>query len=363
MQGRPRIRDTGLVTGSLPTGLYNAITDVPGVKVGHVTLVEGSGKLSPGRGPVRTGVTVILPHAGNLFLDKVPAAVHTINGYGKATGFEQVRELGELETPVALTSTLNVGRVWDALVSWAIRNNPPGRVQSLNPVVGECNDSYLNDIQGRHVSEQDVFLALEGASGGPVEEGAVGAGTGMTCYEFKGGIGSASRVADGYTTGALVLTNFGARPQLSITGAPVGKILAERERAAREEEGSVMIVIATDAPVDSRQLGRMARRAGMGLARTGSTIGHGSGDFAIAFSSARQVTGNPDSPILRTERLVDAMLGIHFQAVIEAVEEAVYNSLFRAETVVGRDGHTSPALPLEETVKILQQYGHPEAHL
>ena len=294
------------------------------MRVGQVTLREGPAVLNPGMGPACTGVTVILPHAGDIYLEKVVAAVHTINGYGKATGFEQVRELGVLETPIALTNTLNVGRVWDALVSWTIqRSQAPGRVVSLNPLVGECNDAFLNDIQGRFVREEHVIAALENASSGPVEEGAVGAGTGMRCYEFKGGVGTASRVVGAYCVGALLVSNFGSRPQLTISGVPVGQELRHWTNESPQLDGSTMIVLATDAPLSERQLGRLARRAGMGLARTGSTIGHSSGDFVVAFSTANRVIDRPEQNRRVVEVLIELDLNPFFQAVVESVEEAV----------------------------------------
>ena len=355
MSSRPRARALGL--GSLwrlPPGAHNAITDVAGVRVGHATVWFGEGALRPGQGPARTGVTVILPHAGNLFTEKVAAAVHTLNVFGKACGFEQVRELGEIETPIALTNTLNVWRVADALVDHTLRINPGIGVTmgTVNPVVGECNDGYLNDIQGRHVAAAHVRHALETASSGAVAEGAVGAGAGTTCYGWKGGIGVASRVtpleSGGFVLGALVQTNFGQPEELRIGGVRVGQRLRPPAPPPRER-GSVMVVLATDAPLDARQLHRLCVRAGAGLARTGGAIGHGSGDFVIAFSTTRRSLHN--APLLATTQVVAneaaAMAGL-FPAVVEAVEEAVLNSLCAAETVVGRDGHVRHALPVAE---------------
>jgi D-aminopeptidase len=379
---RPRVRDLGLLLGDLPPGPENAITDVAGVRVGHTTLCRGEGPLRPGEGPVRTGVTVILPHDGNLFRHKVPAAVHTINGFGKATGFEQVRELGTLEAPIALTNTLNVGLVADALVQHAIRQSPEIGIQtgSVNVVVGECNDGYLNDLQGRHVRAEQVWAALEAATAGPVAEGAVGAGTGTRGFSWKAGIGTASRVlpADlgAFTVGALVQTNMGRPGDLILAGFPVGRHLRPPQpgcsslsyaqgrtacgfsfaETAGAEKGSIMIVLATDAPLTAHQLRRLGVRVAAGLARTGSTLSHGSGDFVIAFSTAYRLPHKPpaltlDRPMVVAGRVLNRL----FQAVVESVEEAVVNSLFCAETVVGRDGHTAYALPTAEAVALVQQ--------
>lgn len=358
---RPRVREFGIQLGELEPGPLNAITDVAGVLVGQTTVCWGEGPLLPGRGPARTGVTVVLPHPGNLFQEKVPAAFHVINGFGKSIGGDQITELGTIETPIALTSTLAVGRVADALISHAIRDNSGiGIITStVNPVVGECNDGFLNDIQGRHIQEGDVLLAIDSAGAGPVAEGAVGAGTGMTSYGFKAGIGTASRQTPpqlgGWTVGALVLANFGKRGQLVVDGMRVGRAL-ERQMHVKPEQGSIITIVATDAPLLDRGLGRLARRVALGLARTGSTGGHGSGEVAIAFSTAPglRVPHELPGPLLQREILADDDRGDHpgqidalFQAVVEATEEAVLNSLFRAETVTGRDGNTSHALPLE----------------
>lgn len=361
--GRPRARDAGLAADGLPPGRHNAITDVPGVLVGHATLWAGEGPLRPGDGPVRTGITVIRPHAGNLFREKVRAAVHTINGFGKACGFEEVRELGVIEAPIALTGTLNVGLVADGLVQCAVRESPEIgiRTGTVNVVVGECNDGFLNDIQGRHVRAEHVRTALENAAGGPVTEGAVGAGTGTSCFGWKGGIGTASRSvlrqAGGFVVGALVQSNFGRPRDLVICGVPVGRYLQPPPAGepATQERGSIMIVLATDAPLDSRQLRRLCVRAAAGLARTGSHHGHGSGDFVIAFSVAHRIPHEPEGLTREETVLADegrAMEGL-FPAVVECVEEAVVNSLCRAETVTGRDGHVRHALPVEETADLV----------
>jgi D-aminopeptidase len=363
---RKRFRELGNEIGELTPGWMNAITDVAGVLVGQTSIIEGDGLLVPGRGPVRTGVTVILPHGDNLFEQKVPAAVFTINGYGKATGFEQVRELGTIEAPIALTNTLNVGRVMDALVSYEIRENPGIGIHTntINVVVGETNDGYLNDIQGRHVREEHVWAAIAAAANGPVEEGSVGAGTGTRCYGWKGGIGTASRIlpgaSGGFIVGALVQTNFGRRQDLMIKGIPIGRRLGDTptlESVETGDKGSVMIVLATDAPLESRQLQRLASRANAGLARTGSMFGSESGDFVIAFSTAYRIFRNRPEMIVSRPGLGNEarLMDVLFRAVIECVEEAALDSLFCAETVVGRDGHTAVALPVDHVLDCLEK--------
>ncbi len=350
---RQRLRQLGLSTGILPPGPYNAITDITDVKVGHVTLIEGE--------TIRTGVTAILPHGGNLYQAKVPAGLWVGNGYGKLMGSTQISELGEIETPIALTNTLNVWRVADALVDHELRTNPEIGITTgtVNPVVGECNDGYLNDIQGRHVTAAHVQQALATAAVGPVTEGAVGAGTGTTCYGWKGGIGTASRstpaASGGFTLGALVQTNFGHPEDLRVGGVLVESALRPPQPPS-SERGSVMVVLATDAPLEARQLHRLCVRAGAGLARTGATIGHGSGDFVIAFSTTRRIHHEAFEPgIVETALISDEarVMEALFPAVVEAVEEAVLNSLFAAETVVGRDGHVRYALPTAEIAQWL----------
>ncbi len=363
---RPRARGLGLTTGALTPGRHNAITDVPGVLVGHTTLHAGDGPLRPGEGPVRTGVTVVRPHEGNLFREKVRAAAHTINGFGKVCGFEEVRELGVIEAPIALTNTLNVGLVADALVQAAVRESPEigVRTGTVNVVVGECNDGFLNDIQGRHVRAEHVWAALSHATGGPVAEGAVGAGTGTTCCGWKGGIGTASRLAPagsgGYTVGALVQSNFGRARDLLICGVPVGRHLQPPGAgpSPEPERGSIMIVLATDAPLDSRQLHRLCVRAAAGLARTGSHYGHGSGDFVLAFSVAHRIPHAPSALTRAEDVVIDEarVMQALFPAVAESVEEAILNSLCRAVTVTGRDGHIRHALPLEEISRLVVQH-------
>jgi len=359
---RPRARDLGIITGILTPGTHNAITDVAGVRVGHTTLIRGDN--------VRTGVTAILPHPGNLFLEKVPAAVYVGNGFGKLMGSTQVNELGEIETPILLTNTLNVPKVADALIEWMLALPGNEEVRSINPIVAETNDSYLNDIRGRHIGRDQVFTALKAAKEGPVEEGSVGAGTGTVAFGFKGGIGTSSRVIPaalgGYTIGALVQTNFGG--VLTINGAPVGRELGkyylkeqiEGKRVSQvsdQADGSIIMVIATDAPLDARNLRRLAARAMLGLARTGSPSTNGSGDYAIAFSTVAENRIRPGEDERKVQTLGNEQMSPLFQAVVEATEEAIYNSLLRAKTMTGRDGHRVEALPIEKTVEILRKYG------
>jgi D-aminopeptidase len=365
---RPRARDIGLAPGVLPTGKHNAITDVEGVRVGHATLIKGE--------DVRTGVTAVVPHGGNLFQEKVPAAVFVGNGFGKLMGSTQIEELGELETPILLTSTLNVPRAADALLDWLLRLPGNEEVRSVNAVVGETNDGFLNDIRGRHVGREEVFAALKEAKGGEVLEGSVGAGTGTVAFGFKGGIGTASRVVPtargGYTVGVLVQTNFGG--VLTMNGAPVGRELGRyylREELEPERkgahvgdspsldraDGSVIVVVATDAPLDARNLRRLAARAMLGLARTGSPSTQGSGDYVIAFSTAApNRIKHGETAVRRFELLPNEAASPLFLACVEATEEAVYNSLLKATTVRGRDGHTAEALPVDKTVEILKKY-------
>jgi D-aminopeptidase len=361
---RPRLRDLGVATGVLDPGPLNAITDVAGVRVGHTTLVEGAS--------VRTGVTAILPHGGNLFQRKVPAAVFAANAFGKAAGFLQVEELGTIETPIVLTNTLCVGTAVQAVVDWTLAQTGNQDVRSVNAVVGETNDSYLNDIRHCVVTSGDVAGAIEGARGGPVEEGSVGAGTGTSAFGWKGGIGTSSRVLPrslgGYTVGALVQSNFGGI--LTIDGLRVGERLGRY--AFREEiegdgnsgavggpgaDGSCMIVLATDAPVSPRSLERMARRAVLGLARTGSFMHHGSGDFVIAFSTRNAEPYDKPGPTATVELLYGDYVSPLFLATVEAVEEAVLNSVLRATTVTGHEGHTMQAFPVAELRKMLAERG------
>jgi D-aminopeptidase len=369
---RPRARDLGVIVGVLPTGKENAITDVAGVRVGHATLIKGV--------DVRTGVTAILPHAGNLFQEKVPAAIFVGNGFGKLMGATQVDELGEIETPILLTNTLNTPRVADALIEWMLQLPGNEQVRSINPIVAETNDGYLSDIRGRHVGRDEVFAAIRSAKDGAVEEGSVGAGTGTVAFGWKGGVGTSSRLIPqslgGYTVGVLVQSNYGG--VLTINGAPVGRELgkyylkeeiegrrvsqnfpagnrASENQVGDAADGSIIIVVATDAPLDARNLKRLAARAMLGLARTGSPSTNGSGDYVIAFSVASRIRASEN---LRNAQVLgnDAMSPL-FEAVVEATEEAIYNSLFKATTVTGRDAHSVEALPIEKTVEILKRYG------
>lgn len=406
---RPRARDLGIEVGVFAAGTYNAITDVRGVLVGHATVISGD--------DVRTGVTAIRPHGGNLYRDRIPAAIHVGNGFGKLLGVTQVRELGELETPILLTCTLCVWKAADAIVEWALGMDGMEGVRSINPVVGETNDGGLNDIRSRPVTEAHVRAALEGAASGPVEEGSVGAGTGTSAFGWKGGIGTSSRVLPGqlggYAVGVLVQSNFGGI--LQIAGAPVGRELGrysfrnqvgsrgapepegrtgdlrggrgasdpgrgggvgdpgraggvgdrdprggagglQVEERQGESQGSIMIVVATDAPLSERNLERVARRAIMGLSRTGSFASNGSGDYVIAFSTAEAVRRRPGEDVRSVADLSNDRMSAIFQATVEATEEAVYNSMFKAVAVSSRWG-TREALPIGATVEVLRRYG------
>jgi len=352
---RPRIRDLGVEPGIFTPGPLNAITDVEGVRVGHRTLIRGES--------VRTGVTAILPHGGNLFQSKAPAAVYVGNGFGKAAGFLQIQELGNLETPIVLTSTLSVGTAIEALVAWTLEQPGNEEVRSVNAVVGETNDGFLNDIRGRHVTAEDVRAAIAAARTGPVEEGSAGAGTGTMALGWKGGIGTSSRVLPqslgGYTVGALVQTNFGGI--LTIAGAPVGERLGRHDFREQilgsPEAGSCMIVLATNAPLSSRNLERLAKRAVLGLARTGSYLSNGSGDFVIAFSTKNLVPFTSKERTLAVEELSNDAMSPLFLAAVEAVEEAVYNSLLKASTVTGYQGHSGEAIPVDRLRQILMEAG------
>ena len=361
--GRQRIRDLGIVIGSYQPGPLNAITDVVGVKVGHQTLIQGEGPLKPGQGPVRTGVTVVIPR-DDAWHKKVPAGSFVLNGTGEMTGLSWVAESGFLEYPIALTNTLNVPLVANGVMSWMIKHNPEIGISddTLTPVVAECDDGRLNDIQGRHVSEQDVIAALDSASIGPVKEGAVGAGTGMISYGFKGGIGTSSRKLPekegGYTIGVLVNANHGRRPELIIAGVPVGKLYKPPQHmsealAPGQSEGSIIVIIATDAPLDSRQLTRLAKRAALGLARTGSTARHGSGDFMLAFSTANIIPHYPKESTYTVTHLADTHLNPLITATVESTEEAILNALTMATTVTGRDGHRVEAIDLDRVKALL----------
>jgi D-aminopeptidase len=354
-QHRRRARDYGLRFGVLPTGTLNAITDVTGLKVGHTTIVHGDS--------IRTGVTAILPYDGNIFQAKVPAAIFVGNGFGKLTGSTQVAELGNMETPIILTNTLNVAEGIQGLLEYTLQQPRNESVQSVNAVVGETNDGFLNDIRGRHVKKADVLSAIRQAKPGQVEEGAVGAGTGTVCFGFKGGIGTASRhlpqSLGGYCIGVLVQSNFGG--VLQIDGVPVGRALGKfdfSDKLMNSADGSCMMVVATDAPLDSRSLERLAKRAFLGLAKTGGIASNGSGDYVIAFSTAAsvRVPHQLTSKLQPTAVLSNEQLSPLFMAAIEATEEAIINSLFAGKTTTGRQGHRAESLPLEKVIPLLKKY-------
>jgi D-aminopeptidase len=348
---RPRARDLGLAPGVMKPGPLNAITDVSGVMVGHTTLLQGD--------DIRTGVTVIVPHGGNLFQEKVPGAVFVGNAFGKLAGSTQVEELGTIETPIALTNTLSVAAVMDGLVRWTLQQPGNEQVRSVNALVGETNDGGLNDIRAGHVRPEHVASALAAARSGPVEEGSVGAGTGTRAFSWKGGIGTASRVLDsragGYTLGVLVQSNYGG--YLTMGGAPVWReLMPERRSTGDDHDGSCMIVVATDAPLEARDLRRLAARAVFALARTGSSYSNGSGDFAIAFSTAPdgRVRVASTAPQARSTLPTDAVSPL-FQAALEATEEAVYNSLLKATPVSSRIGRAD-AIPVDRLTEVLRRY-------
>ena len=358
---RPRAREKGVWFGELPTGQKNVITDVPGVKVGHCTIIKGSGPMKPGTGPVRTGVTAVLPHGRNMFVEPVKASYCDFNGCGGLFGSLQIREFGLIDTPIVLTNTMSMAAAAEATIKWLMRSNPSVGVDddTIIPIVSECDDSYLNDSRGLHVREEHVFAAMDGAKDG-VEEGAVGAGTGMTCYGFKGGIGTSSRVVaiegDKYIVGSLVLSNHGDQEELRIDGVPIGaNIPLPDER--RPEKGSIVMVVGTNAPLDARQLGRIAKRAILGLAVTGSASHNGSGDISIAFSTANTHSRKDNGHLITDTILRDNMMDQLFRATVDSVAEAIVNSLFKAETVEGRDGHTSYALPIDKTLELLKAHG------
>ena len=353
-QSHGRARDLGIEIGVLKTGRFNAITDVNGVRVGHVTLVNGT--------DIRTGVTAILPNPGNIFQQKVPAAIYIGNGFGKLTGYSQVEELGNIETPIILTNTLSVPTASDALISYTLQQPGNEEVRSVNPIVGETNDGRLNDIRGRHIKEEHIFQAIQNAASGPVTEGNVGAGTGTVCFGYKGGIGTASRKIPGslggYTIGVLVQTNFGG--VLIIDGIPVGKKLNKypyRNRIEKDADGSCMIVVMTDAPLDARNLKRLAKRGIMGMAKTGGIASNGSGDYVIACSTAEEnLVGYSDSTNFHVNKVLrnDAMTPL-FMAAIEATEEAIINSLVAAKTMTGKDGREVKVIPLEQILEFMEK--------
>ncbi|WP_299677074.1 P1 family peptidase [uncultured Tenacibaculum sp.] len=353
-----RIRDYGIEIGVLKPGRLNSITDVKGVKVGHTTLIEGDS--------IRTGVTAILPHSGNIFQLKVPAAIYLGNGFGKLAGYSQVKELGNIETPIILTNTLSVPEASNALITYTLQQKGNENIHSVNSVVGETNDGWLNDIRGRHIKEKHVLNAINNAKSGVIKEGNVGAGTGTVCFQYKGGIGTSSRIIPekfgSYTVGVLVQTNYGG--VLQINGVPIAKELDNYPRNYKYDvDGSCMIVVMTDAPLSNRNLERLAKRAMMGLARTGGIASNSSGDYVIAVSTAKDnfIPHYKKSPLIETKELENGAMTPLFLAVIEATEEAIINSLFAAKTMIGRNNNKRKSIPIDEVIKIMKKYNriHP----
>ncbi|SNR13869.1 DmpA family aminopeptidase [Tenacibaculum jejuense] len=353
-----RARDYGIEIGILKPGKLNAITDVKGVKVGHTTIIKGD--------RIRTGVTAILPHSGNIFQLKVPAAIYLGNGFGKLAGYSQVKELGNIETPIILTNTLSVPEASNALITYTLQQKGNEDIHSVNSIVGETNDGWLNDIRGRHVKEKHVLDAIQNAKSGAIKEGNVGAGTGTVCFQYKGGIGTSSRIIPekfgAYTVGVLVQTNYGG--VLQINGVPIGKELDNYPRNYKYDvDGSCMIVVMTDAPLSSRNLERLAKRGMMGLARTGGIASNSSGDYVIAVSTAKDnfIPHHKNSPLIATKELENGAMTPLFLAVIEATEEAIINSLFAAKTMTGRKNHERKSIPINDIIKIMKKYNriHP----
>ena len=364
---RVRARELGLPLGRFKPGKYNAITDVEGVLVGHSTIVRGSGPLRPGHGPVRTGVTAILPNMGNIFMDRLVGGGFVLNGAGEISGLTQVMEWGLIETPILLTNTLSVGGVADACVKWMLGRNPEiGQTRDvILPLVGECDDSWLNDVAGRHVRRRHVFAALEAAASGPVAEGNVGGGTGMITCDLKGGIGTSSRRLParegGYTLGVLVMSNFGKLSDLRIAGAPVGERLSRRMKPVpkrRISYGSIIAVLATDAPLQTHQINRLCKRVALGIGRMGSYAAHGSGEIVLGFSTANRVPRQSRKMLYRMKVLLDARLDPLYEAALECTEEAILNALCMAEPMEGAQGHVAPALPLD----LLREWASGQTH-
>jgi len=370
-RSKPRLRDLGITIGTLPTGPLNAITDVPGVRVGLTTIIDGDGPLEVGKGPVRTGVTAIHPHEGSTFLEQVPAAIDVLNGAGEMTGRSLVEEFGLLSSPILITNTLSVGAVHQATVEWMTEQHPEiGPREWVAPVVAETYDGVLNDIAGQHVKAGHVRAALDGATSGPVSEGNTGGGTGMLLFGFKGGTGTSSRTieieGETYTVGVLVQGNFGSLHQLLVDGVPVGREMAATVKQPglwpgqpASRDGSIIVIIGTDAPLSERQLGRLCRRGMLGLGRVGSTAGHGSGDILLAFSNAadNRVPRWPSGPLLASTRLADEWIGPVFEATVDATAEAVLNAMIAAETMTGRDDTAAHALPHDDLLAIMRKYG------
>jgi D-aminopeptidase len=363
---RKRLRELGISIGRFPTGPLNAITDVAGVRVGHVTLVEGEGPLVPGKGPVRTGVTAILPRL-DMFHSRLVGAAYVLNGAGEVSGLTQLDEWGLLETPILLTNTLSIGVVSSSAAAWMVQKYPEIGVTAdvVIPVVGECDDSWLNDSGGQHVEEHDVLAALDGATDGPVAEGGVGGGTGMVCCDFKGGIGTSSRVVEvgsrRFTIGILAMTNFGVMRDLRIDGLRIGEILdAEVGVDAprrRYNQGSIICVLATDAPLVSEQVRRLCKRAALGVGRAGSHAEPASGEIMVGFSTANSVPRlSPGHEVYRLDVLLDSSVGAFYEATVDATEEAIANSLTMAEEMVGLDGHVAPSLPLDRVAEVFAHH-------
>ncbi len=362
---RFRARELGVQLGRFKPGRWNAITDVEGVQVGHSTIIRGAGPLRRGKGPVRTGVTAILPNEKNIFEQRVVGSGFVLNGAGEVSGMTQLMEWGLVETPIFLTNTLSVGQVSDAAVQWMV-NRYPGigdEHDVLIPLVGECDDSWMNDVAGRHVLAENVNEALHTASSGPVAEGSVGGGTGMICCDFKGGIGTASRklapALGGYTVGILVMNNFGHMRDLRIAGFPIGPLLESRYSAFGKRQssyGSIIAVVATDAPLSSHQLERVSKRVALGIGRAGSIAAHGSGEIILAFSTANKVPRTTQKMIYHMKILLDQRLNPLYEAAIEATEEAILNSLCMAREMDGVNGNFAPALPLQEVKEILDRW-------
>ena len=350
---RKRLRELGIVIGDLAPGPFNAITDVRGIRVGHTTIIKGQG-----RGAVRTGVTVLLPHEGNIYEERLFASSFGLNGWGEMTGLAAIEETGLLATPVLLTGTYNVGIVQSAASAYLRRTNPAMGLSggTVHPVVAECFDDFLSDTPSRPISAKDVLAAIESAAGGPVAEGAVGGGTGMTSFGFKGGIGTSSRkTGSGATVGALVMTNTGGRNQLRIDGAPVGREIRGFEEEEKRTK-SIILIAATDAPLLSYQLKKIAKRVALGLARVGAISGTGSGDIILAFSTANRVPRVPVSPVQNLRAVNDFLITPLYQATVEATQEAILNALTSAGTVVGKDGNTSYGIPLDQVERIMKKY-------
>lgn len=362
---RCRLRDLGVAIGRVPAGPLNAITDVPGVRVGHCTISWGGPELPHGSGPARTGVTAVFPHAGDLWHERVVAGAFAANGVGEVIGISAIREWGIIETPVMLTNSQSAGAVYDATVRWIADRQPQAGIEdAVMPVVGECDDGFLNDLRGMHVHEEHVRAALDDAAGGVVAEGCVGAGTGMSCFDFKAGIGTSSRLVTAHgrpwTVGVLALTNFGVRHRLSVDGVPVGREITDL-MPVENREGSCIVVLATDAPLSARQCGRMAKRCALGLAVTGSYASDGSGEIMVAFTTAHRVPRVTAEPLAVTSVANDQMTEL-FEAAVDATAESVLNALTAATTTVGRDGDVAYALPLDRLTEVMRRYGR-EARL